>query len=472
MNKANITFYSHGACREVTGSKHFLEVDGKKLQIDAGMFQGKREASYLKNRDLPFSPAEVEAILLTHGHFDHAGALPLMVKHGFRGDIHATHATRDIANIIMQDSAHIQKKDYEYLLEKIAKRPERKLKAYEPLYGIADVLATLEQFVTVSYNRPFTPLPNVRAWFLDAGHILGSAMIRLSVADKVNIGFSGDLGRKNLPIIRDPEIMPPLDYLVLESTYGARLHESVDQAESLLEEVVLRAANRGGKVIIPAFSVERTQELIYILHQLTLEKRIPAIPIFVDSPMAINATNVFRLHGECFDKESHMSFLSAHLDPFGFENIKYTIGVNESKEINNVKGSAIIISASGMAETGRILHHLRNNIEDPRNIIAIVGFMAADTLGRKLVEKAPSIKIFGKEYAVKAEIKTLNAFSAHADYNEIQEWLGHSDLKRLKKIFLVHGEPEAQDNLKRELLKMGVSAVEIAEYGIQYPLEY
>lgn len=470
MENNNIKFYSHGACQEVTGSKHFLQVNGKTLQVDAGMFQGRREESYKKNQGLPFSPSEVEAILLTHGHFDHSGALPIMVKNGFKGNIYSTPATRDIANIIMQDSAHIQSKDYEYIMKKAKKRPERKLKIYKPLYDNMDAIKTLQHFVSVNYERPFYVLPNVKTTFYDAGHILGASMIHLDIDGKMNVGFSGDLGRKKLPIINDPSVMPELDYLILEGTYGNRLHETIDKAEDRIAEIVKKAVGRNGKIIIPAFTIERTQELIYIIHLLMKEKKIPQIPIFIDSPMAVNATSIFKSHPECFDKETYQDFISLHMDPFGFENIRYVSSVSESRKINSVPGPVIIISASGMAENGRILHHLRNNIEDPNNIIAIVGFMAAHTLGRKLVEGFPSVKIFGKEYQVNAEVKTLNAFSAHADYNEIKDWLGGYDLKKLKKIILVHGEGEALANLKSELLTFGVQDVEIAEYGKEYPL--
>ncbi|MCP5107533.1 MAG: MBL fold metallo-hydrolase, partial [bacterium] len=437
MEKKTIKFYSHGACQEVTGSKHFIEIGGNILQVDGGMFQGRREDAYRKNKELPFAPAGVKAILLTHAHFDHAGALPIFVKNGFDGNIYSTPASRDIANIIMMDSAHIQAKDYEYLKEKIKKRPGRKLKLYDPFYDSQDVIDTLQHFVTIAYRRKFYPLPGVEAEFYDAGHILGSAMPYLTIerngGDPLKVAFTGDLGRKNLPILKDPQKLPDPDYLVMEGTYGNRLHDSIGMAEEKLAGIVNRACGRNGKIIIPAFTIERTQEIIYILHRLIQGKKIPRVPIFIDSPMAVNATTIFKVHPECFDQETYDHFISENVDPFGFDNINYVSSVKESREINSVVGSAIIISASGMAENGRILHHLRNNIGNPANIIAVVGFMAAHTLGRKLVEKAKSVKIFGKSYKVNAEVKTLNAFSAHADYNEIKEWLSQYDLKKLKK---------------------------------------
>jgi metallo-beta-lactamase family protein len=468
--KQTIKFYSHGACQEVTGSKHFLDVDGDIIQIDSGMFQGRRKESYEKNRDLSFSPADVKSIILTHGHFDHSGSLPVMVKNGFTGNIYSTPATRDITNIILMDSAHIQAKDYEYLQKKKKKRPERNITLYEPLYDTEDVLKTLQHFVGMNYHRPFFPISGAEAEFYDAGHILGSAMVHLKLKDGTQIGFTGDLGRNGLPILRDPEHFPDLDYLVMEGTYGNRLHDSMGMAEQKLADVVNQAVSQQGKIVIPAFTIERTQELIYILHLLTKNKQIPKIPIFIDSPMAVNATSIFRVHPECFDKETYEDFLSHHEDPFGFDNIRYVNSVKESKEINLVNGPSIIISASGMAETGRILHHLKNNIEDPNSIIAVVGFMAAHTLGRRLVEGEKHIKIFGKPYNVNAQIKTLNAFSAHADYNEISTWLSKMDLNKLKKIFLVHGEKDALDSLQVKLLNLGVKAVEVVNCGEEYNL--
>jgi metallo-beta-lactamase family protein len=305
----------------------------------------------------------------------------------------------------------------------------------------------------------------VDAEFFDAGHILGAATVHLTIQDRLRVGFSGDLGRPGLPIIRDPEIMPPMDYLVLESTYGNRLHKSIGMAAGELSELIHKAQARRGKIIIPAFTIERTQELIYIIHTLQLEGKVPALPIFIDSPMAVNATAIFKVHPECFDEETIRRFTSVNVDPFGLENIRYVVSTADSKQINDFAGPAIIISASGMAESGRVLHHLIRHIEDPATIIAIVGFMAEHTLGRRLAERAKEVRIFGRTYPVRAEIATLNAFSAHADYAETCEWLKRHDRKRLKKVFLVHGEDEALDNLKRELLGMGIPAVEIMRYG-------
>ena len=329
---------------------------------------------------------------------------------------------------------------------------------------------TLTHFVTVNYHRPFIPIPEVTAEFFDAGHILGSSLVCLNIQDEVRIGFSGDLGRKNLPLLKDPERMPDLDYLILEGTYGNRLHNTFGMAKEELAGIINKTSNQGGKIIIPAFTIERTQELIYILHQLLRKNKIPQIPIFIDSPMAVNATSIFKIHPECFDQETFDHFISEDLDPFGFETIKYVSSVKESKEINDHEGPCVIISASGMAENGRILHHLRNNITNPANTIVVVGFMAEHTLGRKLVEKFEEVKIFGKLYPLNAEVKSLNSFSAHADYQEICQWVEQYDLKKLKTIFLVHGEGPALENLKSELLDRGVRSVQIVEQGIKYSL--
>ena len=465
-----IQFFSHGACGEVTGSKHFLNIDGRLLQLDSGMFQGRREEAYAKNKTLPFAPASVAAIVLTHAHFDHSGALPIMLQKGFTGNIHSTSATRDVTQIILLDSAYIQQKDFEVIQEKAAKYPERNLTAYPPLYSAAETVVAMGNFVTNDYHRKFIPVQGVEAEFFDAGHILGAATLHLTIQDRLRVGFSGDLGRRGLPIIRDPEIMPPMDYLILEGTYGNRLHQSIGLAQEELAQIIHKASSRRGKIIIPAFTIERTQELIYLIHVLQQENKIPILPIFIDSPMAVNATAIFKIHPECFDEEILRRFTTANIDPFGFENIRYVVSTQESKEINNFNGPAIIISSSGMAESGRILNHLSRHVENPADIIAIVGFMAEHTLGRRLVERAPEIKIFGRSYKVKAEIATLNAFSGHADYAETIEWLSRHDWKRLKKIFLVHGEEPALLNLQNELLRFGIPQVEIVRYGGSYEL--
>ncbi len=466
-----VELFSYGAAQEVTGSKHFINVQGRQVMIDCGAFQGKRQEAEEKNRNWPFDATQVNATILTHAHYDHSGLLPILVKKGYQGNIYATPASRDLASLVLMDSAHIQAKDIEFLKKKAKKKGEIFNK--EPLYTETDVVETLNQFITVSYHRPFWVEDGIKATFFDAGHILGSASILLEIihnGQNMRIGFSGDLGRKNLPIIRDPEILPEIDYLVIESTYGHRLHDPIDSAMDKLAEVVNQTVEHGGKIIIPAFAVERTQELIYFFHLLNDQGRIPKIPIYVDSPMAVNATGIFRVHQECYDEETRKAFLIHHKNPFGFNEVHYITSVEESKNLNNLKEPAIIISSSGMCEAGRILHHLANNIENPKNTILIVGFMAEHTLGRRIKEEQPEVKIFGEFYKLRAKVVTMNAFSAHADYLEILEYIGQLNFKKLKRIFLVHGEPDAQANLKK-LLEAKNYSVTIVKYGERFSLQ-
>lgn len=462
----NYSFQPFGASQEVTGSKHLFNAGGKYLLLDCGMFQGHREETYWRNKTLPFDPRAVEAAILGHGHFDHCGNLPNLVKNGFTGNIYSTPATRDIANLILMDSAHIMAKDYEWL-----KKKHPKAKAYQPIYEDKDVLQTLNQFVTFNYGRRFTTEAGLTATFYDAGHILGSSVAVLEPDGDdggPRVGFTGDLGRPGMPILRDPEKLPPLDYLICEGTYGNRLHEPVEDAQAQLGQVIRETANKGGKIIIPSFAVGRTQELIYFLHLLKDAGEIPDLDIYVDSPMAVNATGIFRVHQECYDEETHRAFLDHHRNPFGFEGLHYISDVSESKLLNNRPDPCIIISASGMCEAGRILHHLKNTVADPRNTVLIVGFMARDTLGRQLADKQPEVSIFGEKHPLKARVKILNTFSAHADYNDLKNYVSALDLKRLKTVYLVHGEPDALGNLQTELTSVGVKDVQIVEEGKNY----
>jgi metallo-beta-lactamase family protein len=464
------TFMSEGAAREVTGSKHFCRIDSTTIMVDCGAFQGKREEAYRKNCTFPFDPRTVDAVLLTHAHYDHCGTLPLLTAKGYAKSVYATPATRDLANLVLLDSAHLQSRDRDYLRKQAASN--KALTVYEPLYGDADVRACLDQFVTVGYHRPIPLAEGVSAAFHDAGHILGSSMAVLEAnrgGRGLRIGFSGDLGRTGLPIIRDPGTLPALDYLVLESTYGNRLHAPLDTAMDDLAEVINRTVERGDKIIIPAFAIERTQELIFCIHLLLDEKRIPDVPIYVDSPMAVNATTIFRMHEECYDDETRRAFLDHHENPFGLSSLYYVSTKEQSQSLNGLEKPAIVIASSGMCEAGRILHHLMHTIFDERNTILIVGYMAQHTLGRKILEKQPEVPIFGIRYPLRAEVKVLNSFSGHADYREITQWVQKHDTANLKKIFLVHGEGEAQENLKRLLTDMG-HETEIAVAGQQYDL--
>jgi len=462
-----LELYSWGACEEVTGSKHFLRVNDKTIMVDCGAFQGHREEAEEKNRNWRFDASKVASMILTHGHYDHCGLIPMLPKKGFDGNIYTTPASRDIASLVMMDSAHIQAKDIEYL-QKRAKRKHEKFDK-KPMYNEREVVSSLNQFISIPYHRKFFVANGVTAEFFDAGHILGSAITLFSIENKVKIAFSGDLGRKGLPILRDPEYIPSVDYLVIESTYGDRLHDPINRAKERLGDIVKRTAERGGKIIIPSFAVERTQEVVYFLHLLRDEGKIPSLPIYVDSPMATNATSIFRVHQECYDEETRRAFLDNHKNPFGFEELNYVTSVEESKSLNFLKKPAIIISASGMCESGRILHHLANNIENPKNTILIVGFMAKNTLGRKILEHEKEVKIFGDPYRIRAEVRHINAFSAHADYKDIISYIGKLDKKMLKRIYLVHGEEEAQKNLSRLLNEKGYK-VTIMKYGEKYKL--
>ncbi|OGB66884.1 MAG: MBL fold metallo-hydrolase, partial [Caldithrix sp. RBG_13_44_9] len=431
-------FYSWGAAQEVTGSKHFLQFKDQTIMIDCGAFQGRREEAEAKNRNWPFDPKKISAVILTHAHFDHCGLIPLLPLKEFQGNIFSTPASRDLASLILMDSAHIQAKDIEFLTKRARKKGEAFSK--EPLYTETEVIRSLDHFMTVSYHRPFFVADGIQTVFYDAGHVLGSSLAVVEInhdGQNLKVGFTGDLGRKNLPILRDPEIIPDVDYLIMESTYGDRLHDPIELAMTQLAEIINRTVERGGRIIIPAFALERTQELVYYLHLLTDQQRIPKIPLYVDSPMATNATAIFRVHQECYDQETRDAFLVHHKNPFGFNELRFTTSQEESKELNSLKEPALIISSSGMCEAGRILHHLLHNIEDPKNTILIVGYMAENTLGRKIQEQSPEVKILGDFYKLRAEVKVLNTFSAHADYKDILEYISHLNFKKLKQIFLV-----------------------------------
>ena len=432
-----------GATKTVTGSMHILEVNGKRILLDCGLFQGKRKDAEKINRNFPFDPKSLYAVVLSHAHIDHSGNIPTLVKKGFQGKIHTTHATFDLCRAMLADSGHIHEKDVEYLNKKRA----RNNSLIEPLYTKEDAVKAMDHFIGHDYNQPFKLTAEITATLGDAGHILGSALTKFTINENGksnNVGYIVDLGRKNLPILKDPFHFNDLDYMILESTYGGRTHDNIIYAEERLQTIIQRVYDRGGKIIIPSFALERTQEIVYCLNDLWENDKIPKIPVFVDSPLAVNVTDIFKKHQECYDSETR-ELLANYDDPFGFGKLKYVRSVEESKAINQSKESSIIISASGMCEVGRILHHLKNNIEDSRNIILIVGYMAHHTLGRKLVEKWPLIKIFGSDYRVHAEVEVMNVFSAHADCNDLLNYARSSN-NTLKKIFLVHGE-EKQSNI-------------------------
>ena len=468
-----ITMYSLGAAEEVTGSKHILEIDGHQIMIDCGAFQGKRQLSDTKNRDFDIAADKLDAVVLTHGHYDHCGLLPVLTKKGFTGNIYATPATRDIANLVMMDSARIQARDAEFLAKQANKKGEKF--TWRPLFNEDDVVKTANQIISLSYNRKMYITPNVSLEFYDAGHILGSGFAYLTItngSEETRVLFTGDIGRKEKPIIRNPAVnMPPPDYIVLESTYGNRKHEDAEFAMKELERVVRDTCSKKGKIIIPSFAIERAQELVFYLHLLTDRKKIPVVPIYVDSPMAANATSVFRVHPECYDESVNEAFLKHHKNPFGFGSLSFTTSVEESKSLNDKEGPMIIISADGMCEAGRVLYHLANEIGNERNTILIVGYMAENTLGRKIRDGEKEVKILGDMYHVNAKVEQINAFSAHADYTEMTDWLKTIDTSRLKNIFLVHGEKEAQEFFTDYLHQNGFPNVTTVKYDETYDLK-
>lgn len=428
----------HGAARGVTGSRHLVSIGDKRILLDCGMFQGRRAESNRLNRQFGFEPADVDAVIMSHAHIDHSGALPSLVKHGFRGAVHSTLATADLLSIMLQDSANIQEHDVEYLNKRRKRRGEEPV---EPLYTMRDANRALQHLEAHRYHRPVPVLPGVAVTFYDAGHILGSAVVKLDLeegSNKRSLVFTGDLGRKHMPILRDPETPDNADALIIESTYGNRVHKPIQEAEDNLADVINRVCARGGKLIIPAFAVGRTQELVYAISRLIRAGKIGGCNVYVDSPMAVNVTEVFDRHPETYDEEI-AKVLRDTGDPFGFDLLTYTRKVEESKRLNELKGPFIVISASGMVEAGRILHHVKNGIENPRNAILFVGFQAENTLGRRILEGVPEIKVFGEEYRVKAEIVVMNEFSAHADKNELVEWIGGFK-QRPETVFVVHGE--------------------------------
>jgi metallo-beta-lactamase family protein len=466
-----LTFW--GAAGQVTGSMHLVESDGKRILLDCGMNQGRRKDADQKNRCLPFNGSSIDAVVLSHAHIDHSGNLPTLVKNGFAGPIYTTPATIDLCNWMLRDTAHIQEKDAEFLNKR---RDHRRAAGIEnghatPLYTMDDAERTLPLFHPVGYHQPQHITPELSYVPYDAGHILGSSCVVLHEAwgdKRMRLAFSGDVGRPNLPIIRDPEVMPPADYLIMESTYGGRLHKSATHVENKLADVVIRTARRGGRIIVPAFAVGRTQQLVLLLHNLANQKRIPNIPIFVDSPLAVNVTAVHRDHPECFDEET-CAFLRNHEDPFGFQRLQYIREASESKKLNDLHGPMVIISASGMCEQGRILHHLWNNIEDPRNTVLITGFQAEDTLGRKLIEKWPEVRIFGEPKRVRAEISSLDELSGHADQHELLEWIKPM-ASGLRKVFLVHGEAQQAQTLAKLLGSQYGLDVTVPKPGEQFEL--
>jgi metallo-beta-lactamase family protein len=444
-----------GGVRTVTGSSHLVTSGRSQVLLDAGLFHGRRDESYAVNTSLSYNPHKINAVVVSHAHIDHCGNIPTVVKNGLKSRIYSTHATKALASLMLEDSGKIQEEDARYL-NKIGRRFGGSIR--KPLYNRREASKAASKFHPLSYNQRLCIAKNVFLTFFNAGHILGSGIIVLDVKDEagnLRIGCAVDLGRRGLPLLEDPVIPKNLDYLILETTYGAKSHTPIDQAQGKLKEVINRTIARKGKVIIPSFSLERAQEVIYFLNELLEKKQIPVVPVYVDSPLATDITQVFSKQLAYLNKEARFA-ISSGRSPFEFLNLRYVRDQKESKSLNNDDRPMIIIAGSGMCESGRVLHHLKNNIEDARNTILVVGYMAKDTLGRRIVDKQEYVKIYGSEYQLNAEVVVINAFSGHADQGELMDFV--SACLPLKKVFLVHGEEEQSQGFFQALTQKGISA--------------
>lgn len=445
-----------GAAGTTTGSQHLLEVNGKRILLDCGLYQGRRKDAYEINCCFPhFDPASVDAVVLSHAHIDHSGNLPNLSKKGFTGTIYSTHATRDLCQVMLRDSARIQEHDIDWLNKH---RKRKGLEAVEPLYNEQDAEKCLRQFVTLGYDRPIHITDGVKMMFVDAGHILGSAQVVIDVKDdsdgkKKRFLFSGDVGRGENEVLRDPVVVENVDFVLMESTYGGREHESPPGFDQHFGGVVKEAVKRGGKILIPAFAVERTQKLLYVLNDMFLSKELPPIPVYVDSPLAVSATEIYRLHPDSFNAEVYDALFEKQ-NPFGFEDLTLVRSVKGSKALNDIEGVAIIISASGMCEAGRILHHLRNNIEDPKNTVLFVGYCAERTLGRRIRDGDKEVNILGDRFRVRAHVETVDSFSGHADHSELIDYYGRIGGAKTQ-TWLIHGEADASESLRAGLAEVG-----------------
>ena len=460
-----------GAAQTVTGSMHLVEADGHRLLLDCGMAQGRREEAKKLNSEFPFDPEKIDAVVLSHAHLDHSGKLPMLVKKGFSGSIFSTSATRDLCSAMLADSASLQEMDAKYVNRQNEKQG---LPFIKPLYTLHDVARTMRLFQTVEFQRPLEILPGIKMTFRNAGHILGSASVSLEIAEgrdkkKVTaLAFTGDLGRKGAAVVKDPDIIDRADVIISESTYGGRDHGPMDEARKSLARVVSETANNRGLLIIPAFAVGRTQDVVYHLHDLMQSKEIPQMPVYVDSPLATNITEIFRAHPECFDEETEQLLMQdGGDDPFGFNMLRYTRSTEESKKLNNIRRPAIIISASGMCEGGRVLHHLRRNIGDPNTTVLFVGFQAENTLGRKLLRGDKTARIYGEEHEVRARMEKIDGYSAHADEGEMLDFI-NAIPNRPKHVFVVHGEPDATAAMAAGLARLGIEDIAIPERGEKF----
>ncbi len=456
-----ITFL--GAVREVTGSMHLVSINGSQVLLDCGLCQGKRKEAFERNRNLPFDAASIDACVLSHAHIDHSGNLPTLVNRGFRGKIFATPATADLCDIMLRDSVHLQLKDVEFVNKKRAQQGKN---LFEPLALPEHVDRAMERFERLPYGTKEEVVPGMEIIFHDAGHILGSAVTAIDFKEKRKKGrvlFTGDLGRKHMPILKDPVVVHDVDYLITESTYGNRLHPGRENVKGALKQLILEVAARWSKLLIPAFSVGRTQQVVYFLRELYESGEIPHIPVYVDSPLSSQATEVYEKHKECFDAET-LRLVSEGEEPFTFRGLTYISDVEDSKALNDARGPLIIISASGMCEGGRILHHLAHSVEDERNVVLFLGYQAENTLGRRIAEGQVPIRIFGDEYRLKAKVYSMDALSAHADRNELLEYFKQMG-PRVTRAYVIHGEPEQSAPFAEALRQLGAKNVVVPERG-------
>lgn len=457
-----------GAAETTTGSQHLLEVNGSRILLDCGMYQGHRNDELEINRKFPyFNPSHIDCVILSHAHIDHSGNLPNLVKKGFKGLIYTTHGTRDLCSIMLADAARIQASDVKFL-NKMDKRKGGNGDVAEVIYTEQDAEACLHQFVTIGYEMRMPVAPGVTLTFYDAGHILGAAQIVLDIDDQEDgahkrLLFSGDIGRGNNELLRDPVRVPDVDIMLMECTYGGRYHEAPsrdEKSDTTFCKTIREAMKRGGNVYIPSFAVERTQQLLYLLNKAYRAGKLPNYPVYVDSPMAVSATEIFRIHPECFNKEVY-DFLFSERDPFSFEQLHMVRTVTESQKLNNMREKAIIISASGMCEAGRILHHLKNGISKPNNTVLFVGYCAANTLGRRIMDGALEVRILGDIYPVRARIKSMDSFSGHADHGELINYFRNTGGNK-SKVYLVHGEKECAAAMKQSLASIHEGEIHIA----------
>lgn len=457
-----------GAAGTTTGSMHLIEVNGSRILLDCGLYQGRRKEAFERNRNLSLEPSSIDVVILSHAHIDHSGNLPTLVKNGFKGRIISTNATRDLCDIMLRDSAYLQVRDVEYVNKKRQKQGKN---LFEPLYKPEDIDAVMKRFVELPYKNDFEVANGVKLRLNDAGHLLGAATVSLDITENGStkrLMFTGDLGRKDMPIIRDPDQVKDVDWLITESTYGNREHPPKADVKGRLKAFVEDIQSQHAKLIIPSFSVGRTQTIVYFLREIYEEGRITDIPVFVDSPLSSKATEVYENHHECYDADTWKLVIEGE-EPFQFHHLKYITDVEDSKKLNNMSGPAIIISASGMCEGGRILHHLKNNIENPRNIILIVGYQAQHTLGRRLVDKVSPVNIFGESYRLEARVHTINALSSHADRHELKDFF--NGMGRVpQRAFAIHGEEEQTGATAQILRDLGCERVDTPAEGDTFEL--